>query len=331
MMVKHYFPQVSIGFECLILIFYAFSNLLPYLMSQPEMYEIAIGSGALFSLAFFVSLLFGLHQESRRWLGFALASCSAGLATGSRPTTVFLLLLLAFAWAFLHWRGPFKFTALKELAAVVLPATLLLALLFWYNYARFENIFQFGNRYLLNYGNVYFKPNFELRNIPDGLWFYYVQPWHTTVEFPCIGLGSDVNPPSAVFLPDREREPSSGLLVAAPLVLTGAVWWLYARKLARNERKHVMLFGSLISVWSIFFALFISAFFYLTGRYEVELQLPLLLLTALTLLARRNLGPFSSWESICFILLYQVSCYVGFAFGLIGKNNWIHNYFRGGT
>lgn len=326
----YYFPRISAGFECVILVAYSFSNLLPFLMSRPEMYEIAIASGALFTLAFFVALLVGLQHESRRWLAFGLASLSAGLAAGSRPTTIFLLVFLAVGWAFLNRRRLLGPAALKELAALAIPAVLCVTALLGYNYARFGSIFQFGNRYLMNYGDVYFHPNFELRNIPDGLWAYYVQPWHMTWEFPCIGLGSQVGPPAAIFLPDRTRELSSGLLCAAPLILVGTTWWWYARKLAGNARRTLLLFGGLLSAWSVFFGLLISAFFAVTTRYEVELQLPLLMLMTLALLARRNLGPFKAWEGVCFILLFQVTCYVGFAFGLIGENDWMVHYLHPG-
>ncbi len=326
----YFFPRVPVSFQCLLLVFYGFGNLLPFLLSRTAMYETAISGGALFALLFFVLILFCICHENRRILGLALASCAAGLAVGCRPTTVILFGFLAFFWAWRHGRRPFTAAAGKEFVAIAIPAALSFAALFTYNYERFGSIFQFGNKYLLNWGDVWFKPNFELRNIPDSLWSYFIQPWHTTVEFPCVGLGCDLRIPG-IFLPEREREPTSGVFLACPLALTAGAWWWYVRRMAWPERGAAQLFGGMVSAWAVCYALFISAFFFLTCRYQIELQMPVLLLTALTLLARRNEGPFRTWEWVCFILLFQVSCYIGFAFGLIGANDFLHHYLHPGS
>ena len=331
LLVIRFFPDVPLGFEALILVLYVFTSLMPFMTGRPGMYEVAIGGGALFELLFFIAILCGFQEDSRRWRWWALASAAAGLAAGCRPTAIFLLLPLGFLWLFHHGRKPVARGALRELAAIATPALLSIAALLWYNHARFGNVLQFGNLYLLNYGDVYFNPNFQLRNILDALWSYYLQPWHTTLEFPCIGLGSDLQPPKAIFLPDRLRETSSGLLPAVPIVLVGAVWWRYVGKLAPDARAPLRLFGGLVSAWAILYGLLISAFFFVTLRYEIELLLPLLLLTTLTLLARRQLGPFATWELVCFIVLFQVSCYIGFAFGLVGPNDWLHHYLHPGS
>jgi hypothetical protein len=331
LLVTRFFPDVPLGFEALVLILYVFASLMPFMCSRPAMYEIAIGGAVDFALLFFIAILCSLREESRRWRWLALASASAGLAAGCRPTAIFLLLPLGFLWLFQHRREPVGRIALGEFAAIALPALLSVAALFGYNDARFGDVFQFGNRYLMNYGDVYFHPNFELRNIPDAIWAYYLQPWHTTLEFPCIGIGSDLRPPDGIFIPDRSRELSSGLLPAAPIVLIGAVWWRYVARLAPDARAPLQFFGGLVSAWAILYGLLISAFFFVTLRYEIELQLPLLLLTTLTLLARRQLGPFTTWELVSFIVLFQVSCYLGFAFGLIGPNDWLHPYLHPGS
>ena len=198
LLVSRYFPNVPVGFEYLLFLVYAFAGLFPFILSRTDKYEVAISSSVFFTLAFFLTLLAGLTSERRRWLGFALASGSAGLAAGSRPTTIFLLLLLAACWLILHARKPFGSVALRELAAIAFPAIFAVTALLWYNVARFGDPFQFGNHYQMNYGDVYFRPNFQFRNILDAMWCYYVLPWHTTVEFPCIALGSDFDPPTAI-------------------------------------------------------------------------------------------------------------------------------------
>ena len=120
-------------------------------------------------------------------------------------------------------------------------------------------------------------------------------------------------------------------MLAAPFVLLGVTWWRYARKLSPVHREPILLLGGILSAWSVFLGTLISAFYYISARYEVELLLPLLLLASLALLARRNLGPLAAWESVCLLLLVQVSCYVGFAFGLIGENDWMQHYLHPGS
>ena len=126
-----------------------------------------------------------------------------------------------------------------------------------------------------------------------------------------------------IYLPERGRQEYTGLLVSSPVVLMGFVWFLYACKLSVARKGPAMIFGAMISGWWIFLTLVLCGFYAIIARYEIELQLPLLIMTSLTLLARRNLGPFHLWERVVLFVLFVYSCYFGFAWGLIGENYWI--------
>jgi hypothetical protein len=97
------------------------------------------------------------------------------------------------------------------------PVSLIGLLLAFYNYARFDNPFDFGTKYQL--AGVYMSKTAptHLADLPQSLWFYFLWPPHYSWQFPFIRalpLGRIERPDQSYSL-----ESVTGLFVGAPVSL----------------------------------------------------------------------------------------------------------------
>ena len=114
-----------------------------FLLTRPSFYEVAIGAGYCFVMAGFLLTAYSLGQDSPRTASLVGAGLCFGLAAGCRPNFALLAILMVVVVA---WRiRSHKTQALAFVGPVVLCGVLLAA----YNYARFQNPFEFGIRYTL--------------------------------------------------------------------------------------------------------------------------------------------------------------------------------------
>jgi hypothetical protein len=114
-----------------------------FLVTRPSFYEVAISAGYCFTMAAFALITYSLEQDSPRTAPLVGAGLCFGLAAGCRPDFVLIAILMVVLVA---WRTrSHKTRALAFVAPVVLCGALLAA----YNYARFQNPFDFGIQYTL--------------------------------------------------------------------------------------------------------------------------------------------------------------------------------------
>jgi hypothetical protein len=178
----------------------------------------------------------------------------------------------------------------------------------------------------MNGVDQYDKTNYlALKNIPVGLWNYYLLPYHFVPGFPFIDYW-DYTPPFLEAL--KENDGHTGLFTSFPICLLGLFGPYYVLKMQdAYSRTVVGLFGLFVSTWTVIITLFYASFCGIAFRYEAELQWPLLLLFSLTLLARYHVfGPFKTWELLVLSLLIFYSCLMGLVYCLIGPWHWIENY-----
>lgn len=128
---------------------------LPWLARRPMMYEFAIASGCWFGTLMLHCLYSALSSKNRTaWL--AAAGVFLGLAFGSRPTLLLMILAPAWVlWHFLRAERP-SLASCVRLAPSIRPALGFAAGfavigfgVLLYNYLRFSNFFDFGFNYLL--------------------------------------------------------------------------------------------------------------------------------------------------------------------------------------
>ncbi len=123
-----------------------------YSTAEPALYCTAITAAIaleVWSLYFFIKAVWGETVENRQILFAALGALLGALAFGCRPPIALAnLLVLPMLAEFLRQR---KFTPslLGKLALAALPYAVVAAGLMLYNYARFDNPFEFGQKYQL--------------------------------------------------------------------------------------------------------------------------------------------------------------------------------------
>ena len=159
---KRFFKQISYAIYLLLAVAVSAMSVW-YSVDCPAMYCTAI-TGALcmeiWSLFFFMRAVWVEQDEKKQILLAFFGSLFGALAFGCRPP-VALANLFVIPLLVEYLRGKkFNFKLLKQLVFAALPYVIVAVLLMWYNYARFENPFEFGQAYQLttadqsNYGGI---------------------------------------------------------------------------------------------------------------------------------------------------------------------------------
>lgn len=279
------------------------------LLTDGRVYETAIAWGACFFLGGFYFLVTALDEQDRSAWRFVAAGACLAIAVGSRitevlPVGIVSLMLLYFAIRTYTQTRSFS-KASYPLAMVGLPLALGIAILGWYNWARFGNVFETGISYqmttpnLQKYRDVLYSPLYILPNTYN----YVAAPPEVSREFPFLksirGKGHLRFP--KIKLPRVYYTRSmTGILYTTPFVLLAGLS-VFALPFMKNKKDEssanaqdnfllrwiiVTLFGSFL----IAFLLNLS-FFWVETRYFLDFTPPLILLSIIGFwLAYRSLA-----------------------------------------
>lgn len=165
-------------------------------------------------------------------LGLALV----GMVTSRPLNLVYQLLLLApVLWFFLRAAIPVR-SKLKAAACTGVPVLIGALLVMWYNYARFDSIFEFGQfNQLTVFDTHYHKLSLNFELFFSVLYHYFFENFNLSANFPYI---------SPVFGTDPNLGNSSGVFERAGVLFFPFFWalpllWVLYRagKQASNELK----------------------------------------------------------------------------------------------
>lgn len=199
-------------------------NPIPFLLSSPAVYQAAIATGQVALLGGILAAL--TARRSGRWAGvyWLVAGTAWGLVPLARASLIPAVLLFVVVAAIALRHQP------RRLALLLGPLVLLGAVAGWYNAARFDTPFEFGQRYQLTDLNLHrdYAGFFSADNLATNAGLFFLRPPEFSTRFPFIGWP----PASERRATMREAstgaiiEPTVGLLTAAPYVLlaVGALW-----------------------------------------------------------------------------------------------------------
>ena len=237
---KKFFPKLP--FIVYLLLSTAISAMsLWYCVTFPALYCTAIMSAMclmIWCLYFFFRAIFDEEITKKTFIFAAVGSLLGALAFGCRPTIalgnlLILPLLVTFFWKRKLTAMQWVYTALCALPYVVVAAGLM-----WYNNARFDNPFEFGQSYQLTvadqsqYGNVFDNIDWKVlgKNIKLALFRSDCGPmdYGVFVSFPILFLGLV----GAVRKGSRGYLFKSGLGLLIPtavvttviIIATGVLW-----------------------------------------------------------------------------------------------------------
>jgi hypothetical protein len=286
---RTWFPGVRPAWLGLGVVAVGAGNLFQPLLRAHSTFEIPILSEMLFASAsvFFVAVALG--AKTRCLWAWCAASLCFGLAAGSRPN--FIPAGAAFVATFwLAERRREKLAPIRHFgsrfALVAIPGALCICGLLAYNFARFGNPFEFGNRYTLVEVDWRQRSAFSIRYALANIFFYGFSVPRLSAWFPFFIESAPLPfaPPSG-YLDYVDRV--AGFIPAYPFGLVGIVACVGACRSPslRAYRQLVATLTALAGLMAIPLVLFIGS----SLRYQAEMAFPIFLLAGLgTLVAGRQ-------------------------------------------
>lgn len=278
-----YFKQTPEWMLVLSIAVLGFSNLGPYLLRRPMMYEVAISCGCFFLTGGIFWLLRGIEKRRFSILYLALGSLFIGLAASARPNLLVVGTLLPIIWFFIRKEQPKKLTG-NLTKALFIPFLLCVALVMLYNFLRFENTLETGLSYQLGRYNYSEIPRIGLSSIFSNINSYLFECFIVTSSFPFFHpyLWEPKPPIPPAF------EKIVGIVPGVPFVLLILISpFLYFRKMTPSKEKADLvdkdfpLFEFFIvivpALTSLFFLL---TYRFVTLRYATDFYTLLILATA---------------------------------------------------
>jgi tetratricopeptide (TPR) repeat protein len=286
---RRYFSGVSVWVVAACALALGLATGVPALLPPSDIYQVVISCGYMLTMLSLGAIWCALHEPERRCWWLAAASAVYGLAVGARPNLLFgaVILLTPVIQA---WRERRPIWA--ALTAATIPISLFGLGLLLYNALRFDNLFEFGQRYELAGYRQVTAQFFNLRY----LWFnsrvYFLQPVRWSARFPFVHDTAVPPLPSGYF---GVQDPF-GVLTNIPLA-----WLALAVPLAWRERSGQEL-GTLrlfVAATALLFGMCaLPLWFYNSsgGRYEVDFLPALVLLAVVGILGfERALATPGAW------------------------------------
>ena len=140
-------PLLAVVFAAL-----ALAQFTPLLFRRTEVYEIEIAAGFCFLIGALYFMALCIFNKAGSPACTLLAGVFLGLSPGCRPHVSLALMALAvfyFAFLIVH-RKPRGAAIAAEMARLLAPIAICGGLLLWYNYARFGDAMEFGQKYQLS-------------------------------------------------------------------------------------------------------------------------------------------------------------------------------------
>ena len=294
---KRFFQNISVWTLSLCILFCGLISPVPWILTEARVYEAASTGGQFFFLAGLYFAVTALDRESISIGQSLIAGISWALAIGSRLTQIapigFMVFMVAI-WIFRTYSHTKTFSkAISPLIALCSPLILGLAFLGWYNWARFNSVFESGLYYQLSgpflqkYSHVLFSAQYLLPN----LYNYLAMRPEISTSFPYLLSiqGAGAIKFSFTHLPPIYHEGAlTGILLSTPFALFAAIPVLFftLRKKGIKDRvgsdHGICLFNWLIiSLLGSFLFGFapMATFFFVETRYIADFMPSLVLLS----------------------------------------------------
>lgn len=155
--VQRYFTKIPFKNVFFSLIILCSGTLVLYANGMARVYELVIIVGLYFVLQGIYFILKSMEDENKKYFYIFLGSLCLALSVACRPTDLFAsILILPYLISLLYqniknknWKDLFKL-----IISVGIPYLTVGIFLMWYNYIRFDSIFEFGAKYQLTISNM---------------------------------------------------------------------------------------------------------------------------------------------------------------------------------
>ncbi len=256
------------------------------MLVHPWIYEAALSGGQFFFLGGLTCafLAFEEGKVKNRWL--LAAGTLWAFAAATRVTQLFAIAFMVLVILAIILKKALQIksysTSIKSIGMLAAPLAVAGATLAWYNYARFDSVFEFGLYYQLAYNLQSFYHTMFLRGyIPQNLYNYFLNPFLVSNSFPFLMPQNGNKTPLFSFysLPKPYVIDGfiTGLLYANPFIIFAVVPlfflaanWINRRKTKSGDENFLNWIN--VSLIGAFLAPFIPLmmFFYAATRYEAD-------------------------------------------------------------
>jgi len=234
---------------------YACSLILINLTVASDFHIIAQYSGLTFVILGVMALLQTKENLSTKLL--VISSLSFALAVACRPSALFWSIFIPIV---LWDKRKELINVSRYLLAIIIPFVIVGSILAWYNYARFDSPFEFGNAYMIadmnvgmaNQIGIVGKIHFAVKTFL----FVLFNPLNLNLTFPFVSA-------TMSYVPTTNRFPIYGAIVG--IFCFPIMWFLfYANKI--NILRNFIFAGIFISLLNIV----LSAFQAIVWRYSMD-------------------------------------------------------------
>ncbi len=266
---RRYFAEVPAAVVAAGVLALGLANAVPMLLQRPGVWEVPVTCGVALSLLALGAIWRALHEPARRLWWLAAASLLYGLGIGARPSLLFgaVILLLPVAAPAADPAAGRRRPSWKLLAAALGPIAAVGLGLLLYNWLRFGDPFELGQRYQLATDRQALVRHFS----PGYFWFnwrlYFLAPMHWTRAFPFV---ADIPAPAVPAGHAPLVENPLSLLVNVPLVWFAVAVPLAWCRRAAEMRARLRWFLAAPAILFLNGALVICLFYTTSNRYEVD-------------------------------------------------------------
>lgn len=277
---RKFFPDIPEWIFAFSLLVVGFSNMAGWVLRRYDIYETAISCGFMFSTGGLYFFLTAFENKKIRIFRLMMGSLLFGIAFGARLhfivpiSAVFLLaginLLLNNSY---NWKSKFL-----KMFLMVLPFTICVSSMLWYNYVRFDDPLQHGGKYQLAADHIKYFKQFQLDVIPINIQTYFFHKLrYSKTEFPHLFLRSWSSPypvPPYFYMPGW----MGGMVYVIPflvlLLLAPVYFWFQRTLFCRKEKLQwhmpiVFFVGAVVLFFSTNYLLkFLSEHSVLKDFYE---------------------------------------------------------------
>lgn len=262
---NRYFNKINEWLILISILILGLANCSLYNLRRTDVYEVAISCGMFFLIGAVYFLCIAFKNIKPSFLMFSLSSLFIGLGIGARPQILFSGILLAITFLKVYKEFNDKETRIKSLISLFLPYALCILAICLYNYFRFDNPFNFGNKYQL--AGIHMK-NFQVLDLEcliPGSYLYLFHPPTINSTFPFVHIISEVpenlRPRVPYFL-----EKTIGIFPSVPFLLVMFFapiyyWYIKLRDCKEKCKKDSVLQFSIIIL--IAFLISINLFVFL--------------------------------------------------------------------
>jgi tetratricopeptide (TPR) repeat protein len=292
-MQREFFRHTGQGALAFAVFAVGFLSLAPLLLQRPDVWEVPIACAhAAWMLTLLLVWRVLAGGPGLRWSA-VLAGVCAAIGVGSRPAGLLCaaILLLPTLRLFRAGGDAPRLVKLRSAALVFIPLGIVGASLLAFNYARFGNALEFGQKYQLNADLVRTEGAncFKLTFFPYNLDLYFLNVRGLRPHFPFI---ADLETPPAP--PGQGGGDSTvGIIGNIPAIVFSLAPFLVRRRLREPQRRTFTLAAATIAGLAVAGAAPLMFFFGACIRYQFEFVPAIAVLAGLGLLCVEEF--YSGW------------------------------------